>query len=143
MSIKHTATYQGKTWKCVTQKRKYSHMVVAFEDIADTRKRREEDSRRSWEATLGYYQGLAENRGPYAPYSEDRIESAKQRLAAGVEGLVKESLEAYDDYVAGYSHKTEDGRELMFNAGWTSRLDLAVKLAAKQPGSVILEAVQS
>jgi hypothetical protein len=153
MKTKHTATYQGHTWDRVSESRKYTHMVVVVESIAAQRAKVEKDARRVYEASLGYYTQMAAGgtyHGTFAngaawsrPITDTERDAARHKIEAGVEGAVADALRTFDQRMQG-AWKTEDGLSTVYSAGWCSRPDLAVKLAAKTLGGVIVEAgVQS
>lgn len=148
MSTKHTASFQGHSWQRVSQNRIYSHMVVGVESIEAQRIRAAADARAEWKLNLSYHQTLAA--GGLYHYSngcQPREITAKEQadaqayLADGIEGRVGKALERFDARMQD-AWKTEDGLSTVYTAGWTSRLDLAEKLAARTPGGVIIAAIK-
>lgn len=153
MSNKHTATYQGKTFKRVSKGRTYTHMVVVVESIASQRARAERRARDNWAMNLGHRTQIANSaEGERYRYSdgtlsrsaitEEERQHARDIIAKGEQGMVDQDLRDFDESMAEHGWKTEDGLGTMYSAGWCSRLDLAQKLAA-QHGGIILEVVRS
>jgi hypothetical protein len=155
MATKHTATFQGDkihTWKRVSQNRVYTHMVLGVVSIAAERAEAEAWARKEYKMNLGYYTMIANDPVYVGTFNDGRTftkeitdterAAAKETLRAGVDGAVADRLREFDARTAA-SWKTADGLSTVYSAGWTSRLDLAVKLAARTPGGVIIETVRS
>lgn len=152
MKTQHTATFHGHTFKRVSQSRIYTHMVVGVLSIAAERIAAETWARKEYKMNLEYYQKMAAG-GTYhstfgdgshwsKPITELERDAARATIAAGVDGAVADRLREFDKRTAA-AWKTEDGLSTIFSAGWTSRHDLALKLAAKTVGAVIVETVRS
>lgn len=149
---KHSASFQGHIWTRNSENRVYSHMVVGIQSIAAERAKTEAWARKEYTMNLEYYQKKAAggtyhstfaNGTPWSkPITDMERDAARATLAAGVEGGVADRLREFDKRMAD-AWKTEDGFSTVYSAGWTSRPDLAVKLAARTPGGVIVEAVRS
>lgn len=151
MSTKHTATFQRYSWKRTSQNRIYTHMVVGQQSIALERVKTEAWARKKYFMNLEYYQKNAVG-GTYhsefadgtpwsKPITDLERDAARATLAAGVEGAVADRLREFDKRTA-EAWVTEDGLSTVYSAGWTSRFDLAQKLAARTPGGVIVAAVR-
>lgn len=155
MSTKHTATFDGHVFKRTSENRVYPFVVIAEHSIERDRAARERTARRTWANSLSYWQRKAAGTdigsypeymlGPDGPYgsnphfarskarwAHDAAEratqgNAQEMLAGGEESYVAVQLEAFDS-----SHKlvSSDGKSYYGVAGWTSRHDLADKLAA-------------
>jgi hypothetical protein len=151
MATKHTATFQAHTFTRTTQHRVYTHMVVGLVNIEADRAATEAWARKEYAMNLSYYQQMAkggEYVGTFAdgrtftkPITDMERDSARATITAGVDGAIADRLRELDKRTAN-AWKTADGLSTVYSAGWTSRLDLAVKLAARTPGGVIVEAVR-
>lgn len=152
MNTKHTATFQGHTFKRVSQNRVYTHMVVGLINIAKDRAETEIAAREMYAVNLEYvtqlaaggtYHGTFANGAPYSrPITDQERDAARVTIAGGPDAEAADSLREFDARTA-QARKTEDGLHTVYSAGWTSRPDLAVKLASKTPGGVIVEAVRT
>lgn len=132
---KHTATYDGHTFKRTSAERLYSHTVLTINSVADARARSEKWARDSWASNLPYRREIVA--GTIAAHQEKRAVS-QAIIDGGPDAAAAESLTRFD---AEPRLLSSDGLRYYTNAGWCSRLDLARKLQAKYAGSVIVEAV--
>lgn len=135
MSTKHTVTVLGHTVTRTSQNRVYSHHVMGVQNVAAKRAECEKGARETFAMNFKYHTTLAAG-GLYhfnngcAPKEITAAEQTRAQayLAAGVEGYVAERLADFDAVKRAFIN---DGTEYLTDAGWTSRLDLAQKLAAK------------
>lgn len=149
MSFKHTATFQGHTFKRTSANRTYTHMVVGLVNIAEARARNEEGARDYYARNLSYYTKMAAGgtyKGTYGdgspyerPISDQERDAARVTIAGGADKAAEDSLRSFDERMA-TSLKTEDGLSYVYSAGWAGRMDLAVKLAARTPRGQIVPA---
>jgi hypothetical protein len=148
---KYTATFQGHTFKRNSQNRVYTHMVVGLINIAADRTKTEAWARKEYATNLSYYQmkayadvytgTFADGRIFTSPITDLERAAAKATVEGGVEAAVADRLREFDARTA-KAWKSADGLSTVYSAGWAGRPDLAVKLAAKTPGGVIVEAIR-
>jgi len=153
---KYQVTFEGHTFKRNSQSRAYTHAVICTKSVELTRKQAEQSARSTWLLNLDYDKELASSDGKiYSTFADgspcvydvspEKIEAAKQRLAAGEEAYVAERLAEHDAREAN-SPRTRDGRSFVWCQGWCGRIDLAFKLAGSVNkngiGANIVEAVK-
>lgn len=133
-TICNTATYDGHAFKRVSA-RTYSHTVIVPGSIAADRAKGEASVRRGWQANLRYCQAQARGQFVCRTHEErqTRIRKAMDWVALGEQGHV-------DAYLADFDKRHAGKPDLYYwNAGWCGRHDLALKLASKYAGSIVLE----
>lgn len=139
---KHAATHDGHTWKRNSKGHSYTHTVIVVTDIAAARADCERTARASFRDNLEYTTALAKGgvydfgRGLTKVITAQEQAEAQAILDGGVEAYVAARLARFDAYPI---LRSSDGLKAYSNAGWCSRLDLARKLQAKHPGSVIVQ----
>lgn len=149
MTTKHSATHLGLTFTRNSKGRVYSHAVIAAGSVAADRLQAEESARFSWKQNLRYFTELASGVDKLADQYPDQVKDAERAkrqadakvwLAGGVERCIADHLAHFDARAAKMATQP-DGDTYFYLLGWCSRPDLAVRLAASRPRTVILAAV--
>lgn len=139
---KYTATHLGQTFTRKSD-RTYTHTVLSIHSRREVRAAFAARLVDTWNSHLDYYQRRAsgESLGRYRYTPEQAAEAmaaAKEWVAQGQEGFTAAALARFDAQAR--EPLQPDGDTYFVNVGWCGRLDLARKLAAKYPRTVILEA---
>jgi hypothetical protein len=144
----HVVEFEGFRFTRGSKTRVYSHAVLERCSRAADRVQAEKNARFQFRQNLAYMQELASGIHKLAAqypeqYSPARIAreqaDAQAWLALGEDGHVVEGLARFDKDNAGMQ-LASDGDTYFRCLGWSSRLDLAQKLA-KGPACVVVPAV--
>ena len=144
----HTATFNGFTFTRGSKTRTYAFVVIEGGSLAADRIRYEREAREDWRRNFDYQNDKAHGIFTLAEkypdqYPQERRDQeqaeAQARIARGEEGLVAPVLERFDQNRRNYQ-TTPDGDTYYVAMGWTSRRDLADKLAQGRPHAIILPA---
>ena len=144
----YTATHNGRSFTRKSH-RTYTHAVLVPVSKAARREEAASDARRVWKTNLAWQQSTVDGTNPHfakypEQYTPELLEKERQDAAAwlanGEDGMVADALARFDARAAEWELDA-DGDTLWLLSGFCGREDLARKLAAKDPGAIIVPAV--